>query len=172
MILGVVWNRKQSGNEYGSSMSIDQDRELNAIEASIRVLDFCGQRSAFARKYGSLIKDLRQHLDGGLPNTGGDKGYPPLSAAPDNFPNMGRFQFSLPGSSQPLLDLGSTPNSQATQSLGPSPDQGQPSTSSLSSDDVRRDYDPTLGSLDVGRESWSDQFEAFYPTDDISSFGR
>ncbi|KIM97300.1 hypothetical protein OIDMADRAFT_20502 [Oidiodendron maius Zn] len=85
---------------------------------------------------------------------------------------MGRFQSSLAGSSQLLVDLGSTPNSQATQSLGPSPDQGQPSMSSLSSDDMRRDYDPTLGSLNVGKESWSDQFEAFYPTDDISPFAQ
>jgi hypothetical protein len=145
MILGAVWSRKQSGNG-------NQSRESSAIEASIRVLDFCGQRNAFARKYGNLIKDLWQHLDGGLPNTGGDAEYT-SSASSTNFMNL------------------SITESQAVGAAGPSDHQSRASRSSQSSEDVRRGYDPSQGLLDARINSWSEQFGAFYQPDDLSPYG-
>jgi hypothetical protein len=172
MILGAIWSRKQSGSGYGSPMTIYQSREFNAIEASIRVLDFCGQRNAFARKYGSLIKDLWQHLDKGLLNAGGDREYTSSNASSANFMNLGQFQSSLLGSSRPFTDSGSIPESQAAQAAGPSPDyQSRASRSSLSSEDVRRGYDPSQGLLDARIKSWSEQFGVFYPTNDLSPHG-
>jgi len=44
--------------------SQDQSMETTTIATVIRVLDFCGQRNMFARKYSLLIKELRSQLDG------------------------------------------------------------------------------------------------------------
>jgi hypothetical protein len=160
MILGVVWNRKQSGNG-------DQRRELSAIEASMRVLDFCGQRNAFARKYGSLIKDLRKHLDRGSLNEGGDREYTSSSASSANFMNLGQIQASLL-SSQPFTEPGSTPERQAVQTAGPSDHQSRVSRSPLSSEDMMRIYDPSNDPLGARIKSWS---EVFYPANDLSPYG-
>jgi hypothetical protein len=163
MILGVVWNRKQSGNG-------DQSRELSAIEASMRVLDFCGQRNAFARKYGSLIKDLRQHLDRGSLNEGGDREYS-SSASSANFMNLGQIQASLLASSQPFTESGSTPERQAVRVAGHPDHQSRASRSSLSSEDMMQIYDPSHGPLDARIKSWSEKFGVFYPTNDLSPYG-
>src|ERR1700759_4297417 len=72
MILGAIWNLNESGKGCGSLTFHDQNRELTAIDTSTRVLDFCGQRNAFARKYSIMIKDLRQELSKGLSNAAGD----------------------------------------------------------------------------------------------------
>jgi hypothetical protein len=172
MILGAAWNRKQSGGGYSSPVSIDQIREFNAIEASIRVLDFCGQRNAFARKYGSLIKDLRQHLDKALPIARGDMEYPSSNVSSASFMNLGQPQSSVLASFRPFTDSSSTSESQAAQAAGPAPDyQSHASRSSLSSEDVRRGYDPSQDLLDATINSWSEQFRELYPTNDLSPYG-
>jgi hypothetical protein len=51
-------------------VSHDQSMETNAIGTAIKVLDFCGQRNTFARKYSLLIKGLRSQLDGGPSSAG------------------------------------------------------------------------------------------------------
>jgi hypothetical protein len=170
MILGAVWNQKQSGNGYGTLMSVDQSRELSAIESAIRVLDFCGQRNPFARKYASLIKDLRHQLDKGLPNAAVSGAYPSSIATQGNFNNFAPYHSSLPGSFQPLTDSGST-ESHVVQNTGGTAGQSGTSTSSLSSEDVRLGYDPSAGSLNTGIDSLSEQFGIFYPTNDMSPYG-
>jgi hypothetical protein len=60
VILGITWRMwAQPG------VSHDQSMETTAIGTAIKVLDFCGQRNTFARKYSLLIKGLRSQLDGG-----------------------------------------------------------------------------------------------------------
>jgi hypothetical protein len=65
MIAGIAWRMwAQPGTSH------DQDMETTAINTALRVLDFCGQRNTFARKYSLLIKELRSQLDGGPSSAG------------------------------------------------------------------------------------------------------
>ncbi|PVH68293.1 hypothetical protein DL98DRAFT_522844 [Cadophora sp. DSE1049] len=82
MILAVVWKLKQSGGGYGISGPSDQSLQLAAINTSIQILEFCGHRNPFARRYSILIKDLQRQLVSGLSATispGSGLG-PPLSS--------------------------------------------------------------------------------------------
>jgi hypothetical protein len=84
MILAAVWKLKQSGGGYGMPGPYDQSLELAAIDASIQILEFCGHRNPFARRYSILIKDLQRQLVSGLsattsPGSGSGSG-PPLSS--------------------------------------------------------------------------------------------
>ncbi|KAK0106382.1 hypothetical protein ONS96_004014 [Cadophora gregata f. sp. sojae] len=65
MILAAVWKLKQSGGGYGMLGPYDQSRELAAIDTSIQILEFCGHRNPFARRYSILIKDLQRQLVSG-----------------------------------------------------------------------------------------------------------
>lgn len=173
MILGAVWMRQQRNIGYGSPVTADQSRELSAINAAIGVLDFCGQRNVFARKYASLIKGFRHQLDNGLPSVALGQAY--LSSAPrDTFMNLGSRQSSLAGVSQPPTDSGSIPESQGAQGaqgVRGTVDQSGASTSSLSDEDARLAYDPTTAPPNTRVNSWAEHFGAFYPTDDVLPYG-
>lgn len=65
VILGLAWRMWAQ-----PSASHDQSTETAAINTAIRVLDFCGQRNTFARKYSLLIKELRSQLDRGPSSAG------------------------------------------------------------------------------------------------------
>jgi hypothetical protein len=58
--LGLAWRMWTQ-----PSASHTQSPESTAINTAIRVLDFCGQRNTFARKYSLLIKELQRQLDRG-----------------------------------------------------------------------------------------------------------
>lgn len=60
----------------------DQSRELAAIDASIQILEFCGHRNPFARRYSILIKDLQRQLVSGLSATTspGSSSGPPVTS--------------------------------------------------------------------------------------------
>jgi len=66
MILAAIWKLKQNGGGYGMPGPYDQSRELAAIDASNQILEFCGHRNPFARRYSILIKDLQRQLVFGL----------------------------------------------------------------------------------------------------------
>lgn len=65
VILGITWRMWAQPD-----VSHDQSMETTAIGTAIKVLDFCGQRNTFARKYSHLIKGLRSQLDGGPSSAG------------------------------------------------------------------------------------------------------
>jgi hypothetical protein len=58
VILGLAW-----GMWAEPSTSHNQSIETTAINTAIRVLDLCGQRNTFARKYSLLVKELRSQVD-------------------------------------------------------------------------------------------------------------
>lgn len=68
MILAAVWKEKQSGGGFGLPGQSDAAPELAAIDASIPILEFCGQRNPFARRYAILIKELQRQLASGTSN--------------------------------------------------------------------------------------------------------
>jgi hypothetical protein len=150
-------------------IAYDQSRELAAIDASTRVLDFCGQRNAFARKYSILIKDLRQQLSKGLPTAVGDVATPSSAATRANSLNSTPYNPSLTRSSASLANLESMAESQVFRNLGSAVNQKSISTPPLPNEDMSRDCHPSIGSLNASIEPWSEQFGIFYPTNDVSS---
>jgi hypothetical protein len=62
MILAAVWKLQQGRSGYIRSMTHGQPRELASIDASIQILEFCGQRNPMARRYLLQIKDLRRQI--------------------------------------------------------------------------------------------------------------
>jgi hypothetical protein len=64
-ILGLAWRMWAE-----PSASYNQSIETAAINTAIRVLDLCGQRNTFARKYSLLIKELRSQMDRGPSSAG------------------------------------------------------------------------------------------------------
>lgn len=62
MIVATVWERKQFEGVDNLSSKYGKSDELATIDASIQVLELCGQRNSFARRYLVQIKDLRQQL--------------------------------------------------------------------------------------------------------------
>jgi hypothetical protein len=171
MILGAVWKLKQSGKGYGSPIAYDQSRELAAIDTSTRVLDFCGQRNAFARKYSILIKDLRQQLSKGLPTAVGDVTSPSSAATRANSLNSTLYNPSLTGSSASPANSDLMAQSQLFQNLVGTVKQNSILTLPLPDEDMRQGYHPSVGSLNASIEPWSEQFGIFYPTNDVSSYG-
>ena len=129
------------------TIAYDQSRELAAIDAATRVLDFCGQRNAFARKYSTLVKDLRQQLSKGLPTAVSDEASPSSAASR------------------------TTSQSSAPYNWGSSVEQSSTSTSPLTNADMSQGS-ASIGSLNAGLVPWSEQFGIFYPTDDISFYGK
>jgi hypothetical protein len=171
VILGAVWKLKQSDKGCSSPIAYDQSQELATIDASTRVLDFCGQRNAFARKYSILIKDLRQQLSNGQPTAVGDVASTSSAATRANSLNSTPFTLSLTGFSGSPTNSDSMAESQAIQNLGGTVEQSSILTSPLPNADMRQDYHPSIRSLNAGIESWSGQFGIFYPTNDVSSNG-
>jgi hypothetical protein len=63
MTLAAVWKIKQIGGIGGSpAATFEPTHELVTIDASIQILEFCGQRNPFARRYLIQIKELRRQL--------------------------------------------------------------------------------------------------------------
>jgi hypothetical protein len=80
MILATVWKLNQNGGGYGLQGTYDQGRELAAIDASIQILEFCGHRNPFARRYSILIKDLQRKLASGISTKTSPSSGPPESS--------------------------------------------------------------------------------------------
>ena len=171
MILGVIWKLKQNGKGFGSPIAYDQSRELATIDASTRVLDFCGQRNAFARKYSILIKDLRQQLSNGLPTAVGDVTSTSSTATRTNSLNSISYSLSLTGFSGSPSNSDSTAESPPIQNLGSTVGRSSISMSPLPNADMRQDYHPSVRSLNASIEPWSEQFGIIYPTNDVSPYG-
>jgi len=64
MTLAAVWKIKQNGGVGGSPAAtpFEPTHELASIDASIQILEFCGQRNPFARRYLIQIKELRRQI--------------------------------------------------------------------------------------------------------------
>ncbi|RFU29834.1 hypothetical protein B7463_g6509, partial [Scytalidium lignicola] len=73
VMLGLAWKTwsqglQESPESSSSSQPTSLEPETTAMDTALRVLEFVGQRNSFARKYASLIKDLRRELEGsGVP---------------------------------------------------------------------------------------------------------
>ncbi|KAH8804525.1 hypothetical protein F5884DRAFT_859157 [Xylogone sp. PMI_703] len=66
VILGLgwkIWSRGLQESAEGSQQTA-LEPETTAMDTALRVLDFVGQRNSFARKYASLMKELRRQLEG------------------------------------------------------------------------------------------------------------
>lgn len=109
VVLGLT-GRLRAQNEIGHSpwKSPDQSMEIAALDAAVKVLEFCGQRNMFARKYCLLIRELWAQLDEALSNSGRSLVTPPptsFSASPCN-----TYEASaMPGSSSSGPTLGDEP---------------------------------------------------------------
>jgi hypothetical protein len=171
VILGAVWNLNQSGKGFSSTVVLDQSQELAAIDASTRVLDFCGQRNAFARKYSVLIKDLRQQLSNDPPTTVGDVASTSSAATRATPLDSSPYTLSSTGFSDSPANPDSMAESQAIQNLGGTVEQSSISASTLPNADMRQDYHLPVHSFNASIEPWSEQFGIFYPTNDVSSYG-
>lgn len=152
----MVRNLKQGGNGYSLSTTHGQTRELDAIDASTRALDFCGQRNPFARRYSTLIKDLQQQLTRVLQTKTSQSSMP-------------RNNSTTQSSTSPA-DSDSMVESQTFQNLRISTEQNDASTLASSNAYMRRDSHPSVGSLNMNLETWPEQFGAFYLAND-ESFG-
>jgi hypothetical protein len=103
VILGIAWRLwAQPSDKLAPDILNDQNMEAVAIDTAISVLDFCGQRNTFARKYSLLIKELRSQLDGG-PSSAGRIWMPTSSSVSSASPYsssqvMGMQNTSSPGS--------------------------------------------------------------------------
>jgi hypothetical protein len=143
MILAAVWKQKQNGGGgYGLPGPQDQTRELAAIDASIQILEFCGHRNPFARRYSSLIRDLQRQLVSGLSATTS-----PSSAAP------------LSSISSPTSVIDSDPATESSyfQNLRISADErsGGPPAFGLSRTVFGQASYPSESPLDLDLEGWS-----------------
>jgi len=119
MILAAVWKLKPNGGGYGLPGQYDQAGELAAIDASIQILEFCGQRNPFARRYSILIKDLHRQLVSGLSAKASPNSAPPVSSMSSSAsvtdsdpavesPYFQNLRISVEQSSGPALGLSRT----------------------------------------------------------------
>lgn len=119
MILAAVWKLKPNGGGYGLPGQYDQAGELAAIDASIQILEFCGQRNPFARRYSILIKDLHRQLVSGLSAKASPNSAPPVSSISSSAsvtdsdpafesPYFQNLRISVEQSSGPALGLSRT----------------------------------------------------------------
>src|SRR5438046_1415608 len=118
MILGAIW--KQGSN--GLPITHSQSRELAAIDASTGVLDICGQRNAFARKYSILIKELRLQLvvqDTTTPSSSISASISLQSST--NYSNPGTGSYKSPTESDSMRDNQDPGNSVEEKSVSASP---------------------------------------------------
>jgi hypothetical protein len=156
MILAAVWKQKQNGGGgYGLPGPHDQTRELAAIDASIQILEFCGHRNPFARRYSSLIKDLQRQLISGLSVTSSPSSAPP--------------PLSSMSSTASVIDSDpASAESSYFQNLRISVEQngggGGPASLGLSRAFLGQASYPSESSLDVNLEGWSpNQFRTLSP---------
>lgn len=175
MILGAVLKMKQNdeGEGYDSIMSYEQSRELTSIDASTRILDLCGQRIAFARKYSVLIKDLRQNLNKHMLDLA-SRVTPPDSALTQasslNMPFIDSTFSASPQTPSNSSTSTSTTESQGYQDLvGAMNLNDGTSTPPLHSTNTQPSYYPSIASATM--EPWSEHLGIFYPTNETSSQG-
>lgn len=125
MILAAVWKLKQNGGWHGFPGRNDQARELAAIDASIQILEVCGHRNPFARRYSILIKDLQRQLVLGTSAKTSPSSAPPLSSMSSSAsvtdsdpaaesPYFQNLRISAEQSSGPTLGSSRTPVGQAS----------------------------------------------------------
>jgi len=170
MILGAVWKQlNQSSDRYGLSIPQDQSRELAAIDTSTRVLDFCGQRNTFARKYSILIKELRQRLVKVPTPVAGGIAAPSSTAAHANSQNSSPYNTSVQGSYGSPAKSDLVVDSQMSQNLGGSVGQESISASPLLDPDTPQSYRASLDPSNV--TPWSEQFGIFLPTSGVLPYG-
>jgi hypothetical protein len=169
--LGAVWKRKQSGKGGSLPRAYDQSRELAAIDAATRVLDFCGQRNVFARKYSILVKGLREQLGRGLPTAVGDEASPSSEASRTTSQSSAPYNRPVERSSESPSNSDPMAENPAFQNRGISVEQSGTSTSPLTNAVMSRGHHASIGSLNADLEPWSEQFRISYPIDDISSYG-
>ncbi len=130
----------------------DQSRELAAIDASIQILEFCGHRYLFARRYSILIKDLQQQLVLGLSTQASPSSAPPVSSM---------------SSSASVTDSDPAAESPYFQNLRISVEQSSGPTLGLS----RASY-PSNSPLHIDLEGWPPgQFGTLGPGDE-ESYGK
>lgn len=144
MILAAVWKLKQNGG--GMPGLYDQSRELAAIDASIQILEFCGHRNTFARRYSILIKDLQRQLVSGLsakPSPGSAPSLSSMSSSASESPYFQNLRISVEQSAN-------TP----TMGVSRPSFAGQPSYTSESSLNISlEDWSPgRFGTLSPGDE--------------------
>ena len=139
MILATVWKLKQGGGGYGMLGTYDQSRELAAIDASIQILELCGQRNPFARKYSILIKNLQRQLVSGLSATTSPSSAPPAPSI---------------SSSASVTDSDPAAESSYFQNLRISVEQNSGPTLGLSRTFVGRASYPSDSPLDINLEGW------------------
>ncbi len=163
MILGAVWKLKHGDNGYDSLIPGDQCRELVAIDESIKILELCGQRIAFARKYSLSIKGLRQQLNRSLPNIADDVAS--LSLAATGTKEIMPYNAFLIGSSQFPISPGSISESPEFQKTYNDIGQNSTSPSSLFNGDMMRGYNPLVDSLNTSNQPWTGDFATLYPND-------
>ena len=165
-ILGDLWKLKQS-KSFNTSLSVDQSREFAAIDESTKILDFCGQRNVFARKYSKLIKDLRLRLSQSQPSSAVDSASP-LSVT-THVSSLDLNQYT------PIM-----PSSRASQNpeFMPSSQEGyqdmdfvQDPGSTLTNENTKRIQNTALGPLEANGESWAEEFGVFYPST-IATYGK
>jgi len=160
MILGAVWKLKQSEKSYDSLTSGDQSHELSAVDESLKILDFCGHRNAFARKYANLLKDLRQKFSISQPNSIADNVSPRSSATSVSSPNLARYNTFIE-SPQSSLDFRAQ-SQEVFQNIDENMDQDAISPLSFHNDGMRLGHHPSISS-DTSVEHWSEEFGIFYP---------
>jgi hypothetical protein len=154
MILAAVWKLKQNGGGYGLPGTYDQARELAAIDASIQILEFCGQRNPFARRYSILIKELQRQLVIGLSSKAS-----PSSAVPD----------SSMSSSASVTDSDPAVESPYFQNLRISVEQNSGTPMGLSRTFVGRASYPSVSPSNMDLEGWlPSQFGTLSPGDEES----
>jgi hypothetical protein len=171
VVLGAVWKQKQSCRQESSPVEYDQSRELAAIDTAIRVLDFCGQRNAFARRYSTLVKELRQKLSRGSSSTVSSVASPSSAASRVTSQGLAPYNRGDVGPPELSQNSDSTGEGLVLNNLGATVEQNSTSTSPLTNADLGQNLYASIGLLNMGLEPWSDQDRMFYPTDDMSSYG-
>ncbi|KAH8809412.1 hypothetical protein F5884DRAFT_403520 [Xylogone sp. PMI_703] len=170
MILGAVWKRRQGGKSGFMPAGYDQSREISAIDAATRVLDFCGQRNAFARKYSILIKELRSQLVDGTHTPYGEEPSP-SPATSSRAPSMSSappYRRAMQASNELVSIPDSTVETPAF-STGSTMDQSSTATSPMMASQLNQGYYGALTSLNTNLEPWSEEFGLFYPPGDFTT---
>jgi hypothetical protein len=172
IVLAAVWKRKLSLKGDSLPNGCDLSLEFGQIDSAIRVLDFCGQRNTFARKYSLLIKDLRQQLSKSLPVNIADEVFPSPAAILKASQNSRPYSSSVVGHARSASTAGSPAFQDQGGTLDPSSIMVSPFTDSqfTGSPYTGSPY-TTAGALKAGLEPWSEQFESFYTTQNPSTFG-
>ena len=140
-------------------INCDQSEELASIDEATRVLDSCGQRNVYARKYSSLVKGLRQELEKSLSTDVGDIAFLSSAASSTTY-NHALAAFTTPAYSE------STNESQNFQTV--SPDLDSNSMMLLPGID---EYGPSTSSSDANIGMWSDSSAMFYLQNEVLENG-